>query len=182
MTDEFVTRGVSDKVLQSASKFGVKAELFGFFEDAERNIIGFSEYGISIPAIKILKIKCGTKFRELKHSDFLGALMSIGLKREKFGDMVLKSGECYVPCDEKSAEIIVNNLNQIATVPCKIKSYDYYEIEPVTPDFEEIIILAASFRADSMVSEICNISRREAEEIIENGSLSVNYSEIKVRY
>lgn len=32
MTDEFVTREVSDKVLQSASKFGVKAELFGFLK------------------------------------------------------------------------------------------------------------------------------------------------------
>ena len=178
-TDEFIKQEIAVKVLQSAAKIGVKAELFGFFEDAERNIIGFSEYGISEPEIKILEVNCSNKFKVLKHSDYLGTVMSLGLKREKFGDLVLKNGICYIPCEAKTAEYVFENLKQVSTVPCRIKIYDYFEIEPVMPDFEEKIILAAAFRADALVSEICNISRREAEEIILEGNLTVNHNEIR---
>lgn len=178
-SDEFIKREIANKLLPVAVKAGVKAELFGFFEDAERNIIGFSENGIDYPEIKLLIIKCKTKFRELKHSDFLGSLMALGFKREKFGDLVLKNGVCYTPCNEKTAEYIYENLKQVSTTPCKVEIKEYLEIEPVAADFEEKLILAASFRADALISEICNISRKEAEDIIFAGNLKVNHSEVK---
>lgn len=178
-TDEFVKQDIAMKAVQSAAKFGIKAQLFGFFEEAERNIIGFSEYGTAEPEIKILEVNCSNKFRELKHSDYLGAVMSLGLKREKFGDLVLKQGICYIPCEEKTAEYVLENLKQVSTVPCRINLYNYFEIEPVIPDFEEKMILAALFRADVLVSEICNISIRESEELITEGNLTVNHNEIK---
>ena len=178
-SDEFIKRDIVNKIIPEAIKFGIKADIFGFFEDAERNIVCFSENGVYEPDIKILEIKCSTKFRELKHSDFLGSLMSLGFKREKFGDLVLKEGVCYTPCDEKTANYVSENLKQVSTVPCRIDIKNYFEIEPVTPDFEEKLILAASFRADALTSEICNISRKDAEEIIFAGNLTVNHEEIK---
>ena len=77
-------------------------ELVGGFDAAERRLVIFgSEDSCGYqfePPIKVVKIEpVSKKFSDaLTHRDFLGAIMSLGIKREVLGDIVVRENIGYV--------------------------------------------------------------------------------------
>ena len=150
---------------------------YGFFQNAERRMISFNNvYDLSYP-MKILKIKNTSKFNNPTHKDYLGAIMGLGIKRNKIGDLLLKDNCCYVPICEEIEEFIVNNLTAIGKAPCKIEILEEYVIPP-SPEYKEEIILVQSLRIDSIVSKLCRISRGNAQKAINEGRVLVDYNRI----
>ncbi len=73
------------KLLVNWSHFlNLKIDIAGVFKDAERQIIGFNVYDIEDFPVVLAKISYNSKFVNLEHKDFLGALTSLGIKREKW--------------------------------------------------------------------------------------------------
>ncbi len=61
--------------------------LDGGYEEAERKILFMKHEDLSgiptDPLIEALSIRSTSKFHSLSHRDYLGAILSLGLKREK---------------------------------------------------------------------------------------------------
>ena len=94
-------------------------KIFGGTDDGERVIVRFGNeeelgYSVDYP-IKCLVIRpLMQKFAEdLTHRDFLGALMNLGIKREKLGDIIIHENEGYLFCLEQIADYIVDNLTRV---------------------------------------------------------------------
>ena len=51
--------------------------------------------------------------------------MSLGIKREKLGDLIISDKICYAPVCSDISSYIINNLNDIGNCPCKVSEYDY---------------------------------------------------------
>ncbi|MBE6054146.1 MAG: RNA-binding protein [Clostridium sartagoforme] len=150
----------------------------GIFEEAERRMVAFNNsYDLKYP-IDILEIKNKSNFSNLQHKDYLGAILSLGIERNKIGDIVVKNHKAYVPIIEEISSYVLNNLSSIGRSPVEINILDKIEDLP-SIDFEEIIINVPSLRLDSVVAKLTNISRAKAIELLDNNKVLVNYVKSK---
>ena len=124
---------------------------------------------------EVIRTTGNFKFNKIEHRDYLGALLSLGIKREKLGDIHVHEDCAYIIADKTISNYIEFNLTSIAkgSVACKI--VDEEDFEESVPEYQEKIINIASNRADVIVSEIFNISRSKTQEFIEKGRLYVNF-------
>ncbi|MBE6787130.1 MAG: hypothetical protein E7537_02150 [Ruminococcaceae bacterium] len=113
------------------------------------------------------------KIDELSHRDFLGALMSLGLKRETVGDILIEKGRAVVFFSADVTEYVLKNISKVGRIGVTVtKGFDLPL--PQTDKMLEKCVTVASLRLDCVVSAVANISRNSANEFIENGLVSVN--------
>jgi RNA-binding protein YlmH len=157
---------------------GFKVETNGFFEDAERRMVSFNNIYENPFPMKLIKIQNTSKFSNLTHRDFLGGILSLGIERNKIGDLVVDKNICYVPVYEEIENFIIYNIDKISKFVCSAEVVDTFELLPKV-NFKEEIILVSSLRIDGVVSKITNASRSKATEMIEQGQVLINYVKIK---
>ena len=156
----------------------VMFEANGFFEESERRMICFNNhYNVDYP-IEILEIKNKSNFSNLKHKDYLGSILSLGIERNKLGDIIVKENKAYLPVLEEISDYIINNLSHIGKSPIEIKIIDNISDIP-SVNFEEIVINVSSLRADSIVAKLSSLSRAKAIELIDSGKVLINYVKAK---
>ena len=178
-SEEFYPPNVWVKLERMESFMGVDIETFGFFEDSERRMVllksrSYGEYSRTFP-IKVLKIRNKSKFNELEHRHFLGTIMSLGIKREKLGDIVVDQGTAYVPVFEELAEYIKDSIEKVAKTPVSIEVLEYQKCDSPKRHFSEETVLVSSLRLDALVSSLCSVSRNEAVKLIDGSRVSLNY-------
>lgn len=177
-TKDFYPPVIWNKLLEIDSKFDLKIFSFGFFKEAERRIIAFSDNEPNEYPIELIKITPHSHFDVQKHGDFLGAIMALGIKREKLGDFVLNKDSCYVPIEKSFSKYVQDNLISVGKSPCTVERvHEDTEVIP-TSNFLDMAILSTSLRLDCMVSAICDVSRNGAVNLINRGKVLVNYSEV----
>ncbi|MFT5871316.1 MAG: RNA-binding protein YlmH [Clostridium sp.] len=177
-TNDFVSPAIWNQISAICENYKVKSFTYGIFKDADRRMLSFSEEGdpITYP-IDLLKISNNSKFNKLDHKDYLGAIMSLGIKREKLGDLIVQDAVCYAPVCSDISSYIINNLISIGNCHCDVSEYDYTLKELPERKFQEKVIISTSLRLDSMVSAICNVSRSNSVGLISTGKILVNYSQ-----
>lgn len=172
-TDEFYTPDVWS-TLQELNLLDVRVFSFGFFEDGERRVISFNKDEYLDFPISLIKINCNTKFSKLEHKDYLGSIMALGINRNKIGDLILKEEGCYVAVHNSILEFLLNNLNKIKNLNCRCEMV--YDIEDIPkPSYEEKNIIVTSKRLDCIVAALGNLSRNKALEVINSGSVLLDY-------
>lgn len=176
-TKEFVTPDIYYKLKEEESRLGVTVLGSGAFEECERRILCFSTTPeeAHFYEYQILKIVNKSKFKNLTHKDYLGSLMSLGIKRELFGDLVVSEAACYFPVSNTVADYIISNLSTVGSCPCEIQQVNLEEESIPNVNFEDKTVIVTSLRLDNVVSSICNISRSRALELIEGGMVLINY-------
>lgn len=151
---------------------------FGYFEESERRMISFNNsYDIPFP-LKVIKIENKSKFNNLSHRDYLGAILALGIKRTKIGDLLVKENICYFTICEEVEDYISNGINNLFKFPVEVTVLDEGSIPP-SIQFKEEIILIQSLRLDSIVCKLTKISRGKAQSLIEEGKVLLNYSKTK---
>lgn len=157
---------------------GLKVESEGVFEDSERRMICFNNnFYLPFPTA-LLKITVNTKFNKVFHNQYLGSILSLGLERNKIGDLIVKDNTCYVVVHEDIKDYIISNLIQIGKAKCNVEEVDKTTNE-VTYNFENITINISSMRIDSVVAKLINKSRNIAQSMIDEGLVLVNYSTVR---
>ncbi|WP_294181356.1 RNA-binding protein [uncultured Clostridium sp.] len=176
-TSEFYTPNIWKTLENLSGEIGVNIYSCGIFHDAERKVLAFSEDPVkcSYP-VKLLELRCRSKFVKLRHSDYLGSLMSLGIKREKFGDLILQRDDlCYAAVCEDISDYVKLNMDSVGKCPCKVSEIDINTGEIPNYSFETYILNVSSFRLDCMVSSLCNLSRRKSEDMIRQGKVLLDY-------
>ena len=175
---EFYTINIWKALEEFQNELDIKIYASGVFEDAERKFIAFSYNEVYDYPIDLIKVSTKSKFNKLQHKDYLGAVMALGIKREKLGDFILKEDTCYFPCVKEISDYIKYNLTSIASASCTIDVLDIYAKDIPKYNFETTIFNVSSLRLDCVVGALCNISRTKAEELIRQGKVLVDYSEV----
>lgn len=176
--NDFYTPNIWRFFQESFNNDTFKVDSYGGFKDCERRMISFNNiYNVSYP-IKVLKIESTSKFDNLCHKDYLGAVLALGIRRNKIGDLLLKEDVCYLTVCEEIEEFLINNLNSIGKSPCRVTIVEN-NFEELVPNFKEEIILVQSLRIDSIVSKLIRASRSKAQAIIEEGMVLLDYNKVK---
>ncbi len=175
-TNEFYTPNIWSKIKKMSSKFSINVETWGGFEEAERRIIGFNLEDKSHYPISIIEIVNKSKFILLEHKDYLGAIMSLGIKRNKLGDLVVNENRCFAAVFQDIADYICMNLSSIGKCPCEVVVVnDFYSLPAAK--FEKLVTIVSSVRLDCVIAGLCNLSRSKAEQVIKSGKVLLDYSE-----
>ncbi len=161
------------------SLFETPYSLFGGYNGAERRIAAFGSKEIckyeAVFPISLIEIKPkAIKFAdELTHRDFLGALMSLGMRREVLGDIVVSGKTGYVYCLDSSADYIIENLTSVkrTSVVCS-RAEEIPDFATELPD--ETTVFVASERLDGVISAVYKLSRSETQGLIEKKTVFVN--------
>ncbi len=148
---------------------------FGGYNDAERRIIAFCPDEDAYTYYPIVAVKICAKDRSVfSHRDYLGAVLSLGIKREKIGDIIMETDHAVMFCDLAVAEFICLNLDKVASanVMCTVCEVDDVYVER---KFNEQSASVASLRLDCVLSAAIGKSRDVSCELVERGFVQVNY-------
>ena len=168
----------SGENLLSGTYRSVPYMVWGGWEDAERRCICFLPTWMDRDAflaqeeaepqvVSCIEVKpVSLRFAdELTHRDFLGALMHLGIERDRIGDILTDSQHAYVFVSRDMAELVCEDLTRVkhTTVICRIVSSAECDIRP---SFEQIQGSVASERLDAVLAMACRISRTKAQTLI----------------
>lgn len=152
--------------------------LCGGYDSAERRIAFFGSektcgYEQKLP-IACVKIEPrGAAFADdLTHRDFLGALMSLGIKREALGDIVVLDNCGYLFCLNSMAGYIVENLTNSKHTALTCSEIPLPDFASQLPD--ETTVNIASERIDALIAAVFKLSRTSAQSLMASGSVFVN--------
>lgn len=157
---------------------GVKFSFLGINNSCEKRMVGIYPKDFDLDMLKFpvkyFKIVNGSKFRELEHKHYLGSIMSLGLKREILGDLIVKDGICYGIINEELFMFLKENLKMIGKIPVEVEEITSEDI-PET-EFKELVESIASLRLDVVTAALGNFSRNSAIEVLESGDVALNYN------
>ena len=115
--------------------------------------------------------------RPLSHSDYLGALMGLGIQRESVGDILVRAdgADIIVPCE--MADYIIKELSQAGQSRLEAERHDISELILPEREFKEYKDTVASPRLDNIVSSAFGLSRSKAVMAIKSGLVFVDHME-----
>ncbi len=174
-TDEFYTPGVWNTILKMKDYKDILVLGEDFFE---RRIFASTATGET--PLAVIEIENLDYQVELAHRDYLGAIMSLGILREKFGDIFLKDQKAYLVVFKEMADYILNNLHQIGKCSVKLTLHEYEDkVLFLKPNLVKREAVIASLRLDVVVAELARTSRSKALEMIQRGLVLLNYNETR---
>ena len=133
--------------------------------------LGYEE---DFPIVSLKISFTGGKFASpVSHRDVLGAIIGLGIERQKIGDIFLQEGCAYVFVCDTVSKLILSALGdvgrnkvsveEISSIPC--------DLEPKT---ERVRFSVASNRADSIVCKVFNLSREDGKGLFQRELVLVN--------
>lgn len=163
----------------SSQKFPCRFMFYGGFDDAERRVLCFLPDYMDIPydILSILKVTHNSP-KALSHRDYLGALMSLGIKRENIGDILTSEGGAQIIIKKEIGEFLVTNLVSAGRAHLSTDIVPIEELVISESSVQEISKTVASMRIDSVLAAIFNISRTQSCEYINRGMVFINSCEI----
>ncbi len=114
----------------------------------------------------------------LTHRDYLGALLSLGIERNRIGDILCGEKEAYIYVSSDLADYLQENLISVGKNPIKTAKLHPFSC-PYAPSFEQKRISVSSLRLDSLLAGAFHISREEAKRQIEAGNVFLTSSSPK---
>jgi RNA-binding protein YlmH len=155
---------------------------FGGYDGAERVRIAFIRDGYDGPVdygITACRVSWDERYRLLGHRDVLGSLMSLGISRERFGDIIMGEAGAIVLVDTPLVNYLKQNFDKIAMVPVSVDEASLSDIVPREEKVKEIKTTVASLRLDAIASSGFGISRTKAAEAINGDRVQVNWQPAK---
>ena len=154
--------------------------LWGGNEACERRMLGIApEYGqlaeqeFPLSALKITS----RELDRLSHRDFLGALMGLGIKRERVGDILITEQACYLFVCEDISVYIKQNMTKVGSAGvhlqrCQGEQIDYQR------RFLSLRATISSARIDTVVAHLTNLARGKAEQLIASGRVQIDHFDV----
>ena len=145
---------------------------FGGYPEAVRLMMGASADEDSFP-ITALEF-CYREQDDLRHRDFLGSLMAMGIRRDTLGDILTGKGRTVIFVRDDIVPFLLSDVDKIGRVGVKIGYADLSDL-PVPDDFDEQVFTLSSLRLDAFVAHAANLSREKAARLIKNEMVTVDH-------
>lgn len=161
----------------------VKIEFSGGIDGAERQrALLFPDY-YSLDQtdfqLCLFEIVYPKKFINLEHRQILGTLMSLGLRREKFGDILIHNDQIQFVAAEEIETYLTVNLEKIGKASVTINKLPFTEMIHIEESWSEHNFTVSSFRLDTIIATAFNVSRQKAQALIGSGKVKVNFKQIE---
>lgn len=166
----------------------ISTEFWGGYIDPERCILinypkslyESLEEVISIQnPLSVLRVTKDKNTRELTHRDFLGSLLSLGIKRQLIGDILVSNNSTDIIVLSEIVEFLLANYTKAANLNLTVKEVPIDELSIPDQKYEIFRETVPSLRLDNIVSSGFKISRTNSIQFIKSGQVFVDNIEIK---
>ncbi|MDD4237374.1 MAG: YlmH/Sll1252 family protein [Desulfotomaculaceae bacterium] len=146
---------------------------------AERKRVAMHPTGVEpLPEdynLGFLLIKGNFKHSRAKHRDFQGALLGLGLKREKFGDIIVTGDSANVVVAGEVVPYILANLHKVGQAGVLVSELGQSDFQLPSAQYREIKATVSSLRLDAVAAAGFGISRSKVVREIAAERLSINW-------
>ncbi|WP_079529769.1 YlmH family RNA-binding protein [Halobacillus hunanensis] len=153
--------------------------LYGGSEASERKrVIIAPEYEVINEQdfqVVLLEASYPEKFMTLEHRDVLGAFMSLGIRREKLGDLIVQDGWIHILAASEISEYICMNFTGVKKAKVNFEPKPLSSLMESNEVWQSKDATLSSLRLDVVVKEIYGVSRKKAAMFIEAGHVKVNF-------
>ena len=178
----------TEKVIESiynhgSSNFITQKELMSIKNKTNKNEFQIYEpypectkvilYKKTLPDIRLLEIKS----HNLRHQDIMGAIFSLGLKEDTFGNIVKQDNSFYIFVLPHLVDYIIYNLPEIKNEKVDIKEVDLSISNTFKQEYIQKEYIVSSLRIDNVISTITNESRNAILDRFKNKEIILNYEE-----
>ena len=108
------------------------------------------------------------------HRDYLGAILSSGVRREWLGDIWVQDGQATVFCLPTVADHLTA-LEQIGRYSVRAQSLPLRQVAAPVRQRQAVSFTVQSLRLDAILGDLFGLSRTAAAKLIAAGAASVNY-------
>jgi RNA-binding protein YlmH len=178
--DPFQQR-TADRVLHLFN--AVKSITWGGFPEAERARLLVYPAGrqasIADVGLAFLEADAGPRAEALTHRDFLGAVLGLGLRREKIGDILLPGeGKAQLIVHPEILPFLLTNWTEVGKHSIRVGEIAAEQLAPAAPRVKEIKTTVASLRLDAVASAGFGLSRSKLVPAIRANQLKLNWQSV----
>ena len=151
--------------------------VIGIYEEAERSMLAVFPDFYSAADVVYPFSAVAFRYRSsqvLNHRDFLGTILSTGVRRDKVGDILCGEGLTVVFLSEEIVPYICAQIQKVGGEGVVIQQ-DFSGDLPISRRYMEIHDTVASPRLDAVVKALIRVSREEAARMIRSGFVSVDH-------
>ena len=171
-------------VMASRNAAGVRAVLYGGYDNAERRML------VCIPSdipmtdeealrdlLTVIRVSKPAISRELSHRDYLGSMLGLGIDRSVTGDILVRDDGADIIVLPEIADFLLSEYREVGRTHVKTSQISVDDL--VIPEVHTQIIrdTVPSARLDSVVSAAFKLARGKAAEAIRAGLVSVDHIE-----
>ena len=158
-----------------------RAVFWGGYPDAERRVCFFlpdwMEDG-DADGGTLCAVRAGWKDgRNLTHRDFLGALMGLGITREKLGDLLVQSDSCDIIMLKEIQIFLLQNFESAGRSRLTVSAISPEDLNLPQVRVKTIRDTVSALRLDAVGAAGFSISRSKMTEMISGGRVSLNWQE-----
>ena len=158
---------------------------YGGFDGAERTMLVLfpdtylEEKNVYNQIMTVIRISLPKELHEnYEHKTYLGAIMKLGVKREKVGDILVRNDGADIVISKDIEKFLLNNLNNLIRFQkAKIENVNIENIKVIEKEKQILKINVPSMRLDAIVGELARVSRNDANSLIEQERVFVDFKE-----
>lgn len=124
--------------------------------------------------IKAVRIRC--PFGTPGHRDYLGAVLGLGLERDRIGDILLTGDTAYLFCTASVLGALTAELDKVGRSGVKTEEVPLSEVTAPERKVKKMNFTVKSLRLDAVTGDMFGLSRTAAQEAIRLGLVSLNYA------
>ena len=123
---------------------------------------------------QICALELSAPFGNPGHRDYLGALLGMGIGRERLGDIWVKDGSAVVFC-LPGVEKHLLSIDKVGRDAVRARLLTLTEVTPPERKVKKKSFSVQSLRLDAVAGGLFDLSRSEASRQVEAGTVSLNY-------
>lgn len=168
----------------AAARFGKEACCFwGGYAEAERRLLVFlpdyltRESFLAEPEeglLAVLRARPTARQAGLSHRDYLGALLSLGIKRGKLGDIIVGEDHADIVILPELADYLLLNFQRAGRCTLELELLPVAALQAYSPQTQELRLNVSSLRLDTVAAAAFGASRARAAAAITGRLVSVN--------
>lgn len=154
----------------------LKIGYYGGFENSDRvrAIVSNKEIVNEDFKIVVFKINYNKRYYSLNHRSILGSLMSLGIKRECIGDIIITDNlDAYFACTKEISKYLKDNFSSVGRAQIELE-IEEGKIENFIR-YEDKLHFISSLRLDVIIAAAYKLSRGEALDYIKEGLVFINH-------
>ena len=138
------------------------------YNDSENVIL----YTHKIPEVILYEIKVKTPIR---HQDILGALFSLNISKELFGDILIIDNHYYVYLLPIVRNYFESNFLQVRNSSIELEEIPIDTLKDYERSYETIECIVSSNRIDTVISSLIHVGRSNITDFMKNKEILLNY-------
>ncbi|MBP5168352.1 MAG: hypothetical protein ILP14_04025 [Oscillospiraceae bacterium] len=149
-------------------------------DDCERKVAFFLPYYLQETDFDIGEIIKAVKIRSYfgkpGHRDYLGAVLGLGIERDRIGDLLLYDDTAYLFCLSSVVSVLLRELEKVGRISVKTEQIALTDVPVSERKTKKITFTVKSLRLDAVTGDLFGVSRTLAAELIREGAVTLNYT------